>query len=228
MATLPSKINKTNPKSFPVDSNVLAMFGIFKQQSLMEITSFDGKPFLTPAQFGYLSYHQLYCLKEKQDENESPEKKGISDRVEEICKKNGRTKKGKLKENESDLDIETQNLEKIHKKVKVEDRMLSPSTQEEETSDFARRTKEIPLMTPEVAPKENPKKLRRIVRTDYNKDSQKLIFKVQSLLTTEKETSELTREEVLKEDPTMLLYFYENHLEFSKTPQFKPEKLKKI
>ena len=223
---LPPQINKSNPISFPVDVNILAMFGILKPQTTMEITSFDGKPFLTPPQFGYLSYQQQYGLKEKNSENTPSEQKLVTKRVDELCKKGGRERRKRSKENMSEIDFQLQAFEKIQKKVKKEDKVLSPSTQEEDLSD--RNTHSTPLQTPVNLPKEIKKKLRRIIRTDYNEKLQMLVYKIESLSANEKESFEFTREEILEEDPKILLYFYENHLEFSKTPQFKPEKLKKL
>lgn len=66
-----------------------------------------------------------------------------------------------------------------------------------------------------------------INKVSFDEHTQKLVFTV----TTETDKKEicskvLTREQVIQEDPVSLLYFYERHLQFTKTPDFKPEKLK--
>lgn len=75
---------------------------------------------------------------------------------------------------------------------------------------------------------ENVRKSINIEGISYNHEKKKCMFKVAC---DEKSTGGpnlLSREEVLKIDPLLLLYFYEKSLQFDKSPDFKSENLKKF
>lgn len=66
----------------------------------------------------------------------------------------------------------------------------------------------------------------KVVNALFDHEKQKLVFQVEAA--NSKEARRLTREEVIKEDPMLLLSFYEKHLQFSKTLDFNPENLMKV
>jgi len=73
---------------------------------------------------------------------------------------------------------------------------------------------------------EKPKKIVKVV---YNHMIEKIVFKLQcetkpNIL----EFKSLTKEEVVNEDPLLLLYFYESQLRFNKATWFKSNTLKQI
>lgn len=69
------------------------------------------------------------------------------------------------------------------------------------------------------------KQEKKVVNALFDHEKQKLVFQVE---TAEGKKAKLTREEVIKEDPMLLLSFYESHLQFSKTLDFNPENLMKV
>jgi len=72
-------------------------------------------------------------------------------------------------------------------------------------------------------------KKNRVENVTFSTEQNKLIFKVAFHVDNEeKGLRTLNREELLKEDPLLLLSFYENHLQFVKTPDFQPNSLKKL
>ncbi len=77
---------------------------------------------------------------------------------------------------------------------------------------------------------DSQKKLCTSMSLFYGKNSSEILFKFEYYEENmdELQTKVFTREEILQHDPRWILYFYENHLQFSKTPNFKPERLKRI
>ena len=150
----------------------------------------------------------------------------------------------------------TEELESLKKKVKTDESGSSLSTQEDrEHAEKEIKSPGSPFLNKKLnrgkkdacLKSRNPRKtavksyrintetpnclIRRnfkaINKVSFDDQSQKLVFTV----TTETDKKEvcskvLTREEVIQEDPVALLYFYERHLQFTKSPDFKPEKLK--
>ncbi len=219
----------SNPISYPVDAKVLEMLGFFKDKLRMEVTSFDGKPFLTPSQFGQLSYktringsQKVLPVVEKNHSNQRS-KRRVSRRK--PTKRSVKPTLDKRNYNE----IETQEcLEALQKKVKIEDKAETTSTQEGEISDVGRHCQESASQSQMTILADNLK-IKRILRVVFDKEKGDLLFKVEGhSSSSRKALSTQTKEEILKHDPRLLLYFYENHLEFPHVPEFKPEKLKKL
>jgi len=79
------------------------------------------------------------------------------------------------------------------------------------------------------AAEEQCEKPKKIVKVVYNHMIEKIVFKLQcetkpNIL----EFKSLTKEEVVNEDPLLLLYFYESQLRFNKATWFKSNTLKQI
>jgi len=141
----------------------------------------------------------------------------------------------------------------IQKIIKVEGSETSISTCDSETDEKINPEKYNLLLKKESSLSEkiyeNDKKYlfkiptkstrRHFVTQDENVESKKSKRKVEEIIYSYKEGKTLykitgedkefmTREEILSEDPSILLYFYENHLKFAKTSDFGPAKMKKV
>ena len=71
----------------------------------------------------------------------------------------------------------------------------------------------------------------RIIKAEYDENISDVIFTIEWKMnekTFRPTTSNITREELLKYDPLLLLYFYEKHLEFSMYPDFTNNELDRI
>lgn len=77
--------------------------------------------------------------------------------------------------------------------------------------------------------KQNQRNMKRISQVAFDREKKQLVYHIDTQ-TKDKMMNQVrrTRQEVLKEDPMLLLYFYERHLQFLSTPQFNPEKLVKL
>lgn len=75
----------------------------------------------------------------------------------------------------------------------------------------------------------NPLNAKRISQIAFDRQKNEFVYHLDTQ-TMKKEANQVrrTRKEVLKEDPLLLLYFYERHLQFLKTPGFDPENLVKM
>lgn len=142
----------------------------------------------------------------------------------------------------------------IQKKVKLDHSGMSPSTQDECNDDCkspkaqvnSGDSKEAQLRTYAAAPKktifknknvENLNKNlkdRKILQVASKKEDTKyktdqLVFKVEcDIQQNDKEVRYMGREEIIKEDPMLLVYFYESHLQFAKAKDFCSASLKKL
>ena len=140
----------------------------------------------------------------------------------------------------------------IKKKVKLDHSGMSPSTQDECNDDCrspkaqVSNSKEVQSRTYAVAPKKTIYKNKNVANlnkhlkdrkilqvaskkedTKYNTDQ--LVFKVEcDIQQNNKEVRFMDREEILKEDPMLLVYFYESHLQFAKAKDFCSATLKKL
>lgn len=73
-------------------------------------------------------------------------------------------------------------------------------------------------------------KLWKNINVFYDENTVQLCFKVEFVLDGESETRVmvLTRQEMIEYNPQILLYFYENHLQFPSIPEFNPEMLQRV
>ena len=69
---------------------------------------------------------------------------------------------------------------------------------------------------------------KRIVEISYNKDGNIMYHIGYDGDCKNKQLVCYTREEVIKEDPRLLMYFYENHIQFKNQPNFSSKKLIKL
>lgn len=78
------------------------------------------------------------------------------------------------------------------------------------------------IFKPEISQK--IKRGSRILKSSYDDDRNDIIFKVE----TDGKVSEVRRFDLLRNDPKLVLYFYELHLEFTKADDFNSANLEKI
>jgi len=221
---------------FPPKSSADFMLGLSRQSSLMESPLFDGKAFLD-SQAG--SFLPLGVLQSPQTELSVSE--GISD-----VQHGGKSKKAKQSKTQSpntqalkekrESDSFLAELHRVHKKIKTQDTVSNSSTQYDETSEEhsssqgsvslkLNSTSEIESVN-KMKPTPGPKK---IVQMCFDEISEGYVYKVEAEPSQgSSKLQVLTREEVVREDPKILLYFYENHIQFSQTAHFQAEKLKKL
>jgi len=147
------------------------------------------------------------------------------------------------------FDSHASDIECIHKKVKLDDGKSNLSTEDDNLSkkDFhelcspqngtpngfkviEEEQKSGKGLKPVLCKKgESSLKKNLVENVSFSPEQNNLIFKVAFNVDSQnKAYKTLTREELLKEDPLLLLSFYENHLQFVKTPDFQPSLLKKI
>jgi len=184
-----------------------------------ETTSADGKPLLTPSQFFSLA-SQL----DKSPKNKPEDKTSKQTIQKKFATKNPATKNPaiidvdsseqphKNKENEHNDDLEV--IEPLTKKIKPD--TSSPSQPKETTP-----------KNPEVVDEQKKKKLNKVVKVISSKRGE-LLFGVTRQSENTETDEVLTREEILKEDPMLLVYYYEKHLLFDNVLNFDPAKLTKI
>jgi len=187
----------------------------------IETTSADGKPLLTPSQFFSLASHHDKSPRnnlegktskqtiQKKFATKNPNQTTVID-VEscEVPKKN--------KENEHNDDLEV--IEPLTKKIKP-----NTSSPPAGKGNIEKSAKNL-----EVIDEQKKRKLNKVVKVISSKRGE-LLFGVTRQLENAAETDEvLTREEILKEDPMLLVYYYEKHLLFDNVMDFDPAKLTKI
>ena len=232
-------LQMTSSIGFPTKPSADFMLGLSRQSSLMESALFDGKVFLD-SQTG--SFLPLGGLQSPQTELSVSE--GTNDVQQGGKPRKGRQNKGQysgaqvpkdqreLRESDSFL----AELQRVHKKIKNQDTVSNSSTQYEETSEEpstcqpvanlkSSSTSEIESVN-KVKPTSGQKK---IVQMCFDEISEGYVYKVEAEPgQCSSKVLLLTRDEVIKEDPKILLYFYENHIEFSQTAHFQAEKLKRL
>lgn len=245
-------ISQTDLLSAPLNMDVIEALKKLKDRFPIETTSFDGRPFLIPTELGLFS-SESNPLKEMPALNSSKkaklEKLGKhqlkkKERALSVLKTKKSTKKG--------LELgNAQNYDNITKKVKTDETMSNSSTQCGDTGEENGKRKSLPISpsgeqfpkkTLEkssterfAAPQEKERvdisvvKKKRIVEAAFDEAQQNLIFKVECELSNKQGKCEnFTRDEILSHDPKLLLYFYENHIQFTKTPRFRPEGMRKL
>ena len=127
------------PTLFSVDPFVLISLGLLRTNSLVETTSFDQRPFLTPSQFG-LCYFQACpeaLAPKKPDPKviEEPAKKPIS----KVYKRyKGLKRTMNLRSMDKKVDSGSQEFDIIQKKIKSNETISSTSTHDEEGYDAGR------------------------------------------------------------------------------------------
>jgi len=81
-------------------------------------------------------------------------------------------------------------------------------------------------LTEEKKPKE---KLRQVMKTWYDPERKSLMFKVECENSGSDENFIIiTREELITRSPNLLLYFYENHVQFTHSDDFKAGKMTRV
>jgi len=224
------------------------LFGLYEQymshmflqysSGAFETTSIDGKPLLTPFQFLSLANHQERTSP-KSLEAKNP-KKNISDKPK-IIENHILELPTKNKENENKNDLE-EVTEVITKKIKQDP---SPIPKQKGANE-----KSVICISPQkTAPQEmqieaeavdgknilqekhivnkKQRKLNKVVKVVSSKQGD-LVFGVKRQAEKAETDEVLTREEILKEDPLLLVYYYEKHLLFDNTSDFDPANLIKI
>ena len=190
-------------------------------QAPIETTSADGKPLLTPSQFFSLASHPDKSPRnslqdkiskqtiQKKFATKSPNQTTVIDV--ESCEA-----PHKNKENEHNDDLEV--IEPLTKKIKP-NTSSSPCAGKGNTEKSAKKS--------EVADEQKKKKLNKVVKVISSKRGE-LLFGVTRQAENAETDEVLTREEILKEDPMLLVYYYEKHLLFDNVMDFDPAKLTKI
>ena len=71
---------------------------------------------------------------------------------------------------------------------------------------------------------------KKVIEVVFNSEVQQVLLKVEcSTMDSKKlDIQYRTKDEILKEDPKLLLYFYESHLQFKRRPNFQANKLKTV
>lgn len=245
-------ISQTDLLTAPLNMDVLSALKKLKDRFPIETTSFDGRPFLIPTELGLFSTdkHSIKGMSALSNSKKAKLEK-ISKRQQK--KKEGNSSNQKLKKSTKKLLELTnvQNYDQIAKKVKPDETMSNSSTQCEDgveengkrkglsisptLEQFPRQASDKGLNEQFVAPQDKERvdfsvgRKKRILEAAFDEAQQNLIFKVECELSNKQGKCEnLTRDEILSQDPKLLLYFYENHIQFAKTPGFKPEGLRKL
>ena len=78
--------------------------------------------------------------------------------------------------------------------------------------------------------KKRDKRVKKVLEILFDSKKQEIMVKVESCIKDSKERSieYLTRRELVEEDPKLLLYFYERHLEFRQMPEFQTSDLQNL
>jgi len=229
-------LQMTSSIVFPPKPSADFMLGLSRQSSLMESPLFDGKAFLD-SQAG--SFLPLGVLQSPQTELSISE--GTSD-----VQQGGKSKKARQNKGQSsnaqalkdkrESDSFLAELQRVHKKVKTQDTVSNSSTQYDEASEehFSSQGS-VSLKSNSTSEIESVNKMKptagskKIVQMCFDEISEGYVYKVEAEAnSSSSKLLLLTREEVIKEDPKILLYFYENHIQFSQTAHFQAEKLKKL
>ena len=95
--------------------------------------------------------------------------------------------------------------------------------------DMPKPIKKAPVNEPELIIIDEERKLKNVVQTAFNSNTGDLTFKVEYETESKRDGyAVLSREDLLKEDPKLLVYFYEKCLKFHKSSGFSSEDLEKI
>jgi len=241
-----------NSRTKDRSSNII---GSVLQSTQVETTSFDGKPFLTPTEYGVLftiekigtnpfgditNLNNANYIKRIEAEN------SLSKRPFSALGYNQNTVANVYNENGQDFDViqKKQKINPDHKRLFVEENDYSsdrvsdattPSTLRKSSSilssdlfsDQFSRDSYTETDEGSFSKGDRPEK---ITQYFYDLKSHDLVFEIEwksKGKKTYRKNSLVTREELLKHDPLFLLYFYEGRLEFTKHPNFDCKKLKK-
>jgi len=228
---------------------------IIQPSNPLETTSFDGRPFLNPFQLISTPFSQLRYLPRPTPQKILKVHKVqtvFKNQVQEnLGKRNLETF---LEENTKVFSMETQDFENAKKKIFVSKTtkhetndeisticMDSPNKSESSTDEQQAITKTTPVSNiieatrkaqmkeKKVIVLDEERKLKNILQTAYNHKTGRLSFKVESESESGKnENILLNREDILQEDPMLLVYYYEKCLKFHKTTGFSSDDLQKI
>ena len=227
-------LQTTSAFVFPAKSGAEMMLGMSRQNTLLEIPLFEGRSFLDSQRSGFLP---VRGPQNSQAESSSPkDPRGVPETGKAQSLKENRllyqesqvlnSKRG-ARESDSFL----AELEKVQKKIKNQDSISNSSTQYEDPSDELQAStslKSRSVSEPEpISIGNRPHGQKKIVQMCFDEITENYVYKVETDTNSAKLLL-LTREEVIKEDPKILLYFYENHIQFSQTAHFRAEKLRKL
>ena len=245
-----------------IDPYLLSFISLMQNKQTIETTSFDGKPFLTPSEFGMLSQQ---CVSPNPVQVSTPDVLIVTPEAKindesachkcNTCQKCG-GKKSTLNPKKSSkiscLDVD--GIEIIEKRTKTDHSNLhSPiiceSTNElnichatsptivsiQKTEQATNKQKNL------VNSKKSDKKTKigqslnenkgrkKIIQMAFDSTLQKLIFQIECEVgNLEKNFLYLTREEIIEQDPELLLNFYEDHIQFAQIGDLGSEGLKRL
>jgi len=165
---------------------------------------------------------------------------------------NGKNQSRRGENKRGEMDEELVQFEKISKKVKIQKdsqkQLSTPTTFSQELSENGSEINEMNCDSDSsVYSKESLLKISHIKKIQdlentnqrktctnitffYGKDNQEKLFKFEFYEhgISESKSIVFTKEQILQHDPRWILYFYENHLQFVCSPEFKPERMKRI
>ena len=221
-----------------------------KAPTTWETTSYDGRPFLTPNQFLNLSHQQERRLPLGNLSTVTPKTNRTSKNN--TQKLNNKAQTNRLNKNQKDDDSDVEIIEVITKKVKTNNGTPTPNPINKipETSkpSFICLSPSLPVKNKEIildgakkvqtetksetSARTNDtsvsKKLKSIVKTIYEEGGNlRFVVKCEQEFDKKEVTVIMTREEIVSQDPMLLVYYYEKYLEFDQVPGFDPITLEK-
>jgi phosphoribosyl-AMP cyclohydrolase len=207
----------------PSQLSVLSHNQLFNLSHYLQNLKEQATPFMNNKSMAFAP--QFYCQPQQQILNKRVRQSGCFDTegLDYVQKK--------VKSDETESNVSTQDGEHVERNTFT---MSSPFSNDEnsltEKIKSPKQNKNLSKMSQKskVAKKsESKKEAVKIEQIVFDCDREEVMFKVGSKKG-EQDLLTLTREEILKKDPMALLNFYEKHLQFAKTPEFKPENLKKL
>jgi len=217
----------------------LSVFNDFLRRPSAETTSFDGKPFLTPAQFGFLSLiipPTLPKMIESYELDPNILKCNHSFLPHKQQMRNVREGRNNIAKNFNSNKRSYEEFIRSNKKnIETEDDVISIKSSDSEDELNTQCPATIITKGSNISDQNNKKKLSKmldnnqtvylniqkeemnIVSIWFDPNKKTFMYKVECKFNDQvKRHRYLTRQEILKEDPMLLIYFYEKHIEFNK------------
>jgi len=227
-------LQTTSAFVFPAKPGAEMMLGMSRQDTSLETPLFEGRSFLGSQRSGFLPVRGLQNSQAESSSSKHPRNVLETGKIQNL-------KENKLLYQESqalnskrgarESDSFLAELEKVQKKIKNQDSISNSSTQYEDPSEELQASTSLKSRSvSELEPMSIDKRThgqRKIVQMCFDEITENYVYKVETDPNSAKLLI-LTRDEVIKEDPKILLYFYENHIQFSQSAHFQAEKLRKL
>lgn len=227
-------LQTTSAFVFPAKSGAEMMLGMSRQDTLLETPLFEGRSFLDAQRSGFLPVRgpqssQAESSSPKDPRNVLQAGKTQNFKENKLLYSENQALNSKRGARESDSFLAE--LEKVQKKIKSQDSISNSSTQYEDPSEELQastslKSRSVSELEPISIGKRSSGQ-KKIVQMCFDEITENYVYKVENDANSAKLLI-LTRDEVIKEDPRILLYFYENHIQFSQSAHFQAEKLRKL